>query len=96
MADNPEEYQGPFDAEPAGSFEDLDETAFRWRREPAAVYGLEFSVRCPVCRQEIEELYVVRMYRAKVNFVSSLPRSGRVMVCPRCTSVVPGDLGAVF
>ena len=96
MADEPKDYQGPFDPESPGEFEDLDETAFRWRREPAAVYGLEFPVRCPVCRQEIDELYVVRLYRAKVNFVSSLPRSGRVAVCPKCTSVLPGELGAVF
>ncbi|MFN7942876.1 MAG: hypothetical protein U0X73_14905 [Thermoanaerobaculia bacterium] len=67
-----------------------------WSSPPAAVYGLEQPARCPTCRQEIDQLYVVRMYRARVNFMSSLPRSGRILVCPRCKGVVPGELGAVI
>ena len=65
-------------------------------REPVAVYGLERSVNCPSCRRSIESLHVVRLYRAKVEFVSSLPRSGRLLVCPLCQTPIPGELGAVF
>ena len=67
-----------------------------WTREPIAVYGLEQPVRCPSCRRQIDELHVVRLYRARVEFVSSLPRSGRLLVCPHCRTPVPGELGAVF
>jgi hypothetical protein len=67
-----------------------------WQTEPAAVYGLEHPVDCPVCRQEIDRLFVVRLYRARVSFMSSLPRSGRLLVCPNCRSIVPGELGAVL
>lgn len=67
-----------------------------WRSALAAIYALEMPVVCSACRQEIHQLYVVRLYRAKVNFVSSLPRSGRVLVCPRCRTLVPGELGGVL
>ncbi len=67
-----------------------------WTNPPAAIYGLEHPVRCPVCRGEIDQLYVVRLFRAKVNFMSSLPRSGRILVCPKCRAALPGELGAVF
>ncbi len=67
-----------------------------WKSEPAAVYGLEHPVTCPVCRAEVDELFVVRLFRARVSFVSSLPRSGRVLACPKCRAVVPGELGAVL
>lgn len=67
-----------------------------WRLEPSAIYGLEQAVLCPACREEIDRLFVVRLYRARVHFVSSLPRSGRLLVCPKCRTPVPGELGAVF
>ncbi len=67
-----------------------------WRSALAAIYALELPVVCSACRQEIDQLHVVRLYRAKVNFVSSLPRSGRVLVCPKCRTLVPGELGGVL
>ena len=67
-----------------------------WRAPPAAVYGLEHPVVCPACRAELDELFVVRLFRARANFVSSLPRSGRLIVCPRCRAVLPGELGGVL
>ena len=67
-----------------------------WKHEPAAIYGLEQSVRCPVCREEIDRLLVVRLFRARAAFVSSLPRSGRVLACPSCRAIVPAELGAVL
>ena len=67
-----------------------------WKSSPAAVYGLEHPLSCPACHSEIEQLFVVRLFRARVNFMSSLPRSGRVLACPKCRSILPGELGAVL
>ena len=74
----------------------LDQAVSDWRSTLPATYGLEQPVLCCNCRQEIDKLHVVRLYRAKVNFVSSLPRSGRILVCPLCRMIVPGELGAVL
>ena len=67
-----------------------------WRSPPAAVYGLEHPVVCPACSVELDEIFVVRLFRARANFMSSLPRSGRIMVCPACRAVLPGELGGVL
>lgn len=67
-----------------------------WKSPPAGVYGLEQSLRCPACKKEIDELFIIRLVRTRVNFMSSLPRSGRVLACPKCRAVLPGELGAVF
>jgi hypothetical protein len=75
---------------------DADDTQSVWKNEPAAVYGLEHPVSCPACAAEIQELYAIRMFRARVNFMSSLPRSGRLLVCPNCRTPLPGELGAVL
>ena len=48
------------------------------------------------CKSEIDQLFVVRLVRIRVNFMSSLPRSGRVLACPKCRTILPGELGAVF
>lgn len=72
------------------------EAETNWTRDAVAVYGLEQPVRCPHCRRQVHELHVVRLYRARVDFVSSLPRSGRLLVCPACRTPIPGELGAVF
>jgi len=74
----------------------LDDTQSVWKSQPAAVYGLEHPICCPGCSTEIGELYAVRMFRARVNFMSSLPRSGRLLVCPMCRTPVPAELGAVL
>jgi len=73
-----------------------DPSVAEWQTALPAIYGLEQPVVCCNCRQEIDKLYVVRLYRAKVNFVSSLPRSGRLLVCPKCRTIVPGELGGVL
>lgn len=67
-----------------------------WADLAAAIYGAERPIRCPACREEMDHVCVVRLYRLKVNFVSSLPRSGRVMVCPHCHTPIPGELGSVL
>ena len=60
-----------------------------------AEYTLESQVMCPVCRNSITTLKVVRMLRTRVNFTSTLPRRGRVVACPRCSSILSGELGAL-
>ena len=57
-----------------------------------ASYRLETAVRCPQCGESITTLKAVRLLRTQVNFTSTLPRRGRVLVCPECSTVVPGDL----
>ena len=73
-----------------------DDTQSVWRGEPAAVYGLEHPINCPGCAAEIGELHAIRMFRARVNFMSSLPRSGRLLVCPHCRTPVPAELYELF
>jgi hypothetical protein len=58
-----------------------------------ATYALETQVRCSACTEMISEVRVVRMLRTRVNFTSTLPRRGRVLACPRCLSVISGELG---
>lgn len=57
-----------------------------------AEYSLECPVRCPSCGDTISTLKAVRLLRAHVNFTSTLPRRGRLVVCPNCLAVVPADL----
>lgn len=81
---------------PESGLPSTDDTQSVWKAEPAAVYGLEHPISCPGCGVEISELYAIRMFRARVNFMSSLPRSGRLLVCPACRTPVPAELGAVL
>ncbi len=67
-----------------------------WGEGATAEYGLERPARCAACKEEIQSVYVVRLYRVKVSFMSSLPRSGHLLVCPLCKGVVSGDLGALL
>lgn len=57
-----------------------------------AEYTLETPVRCPACGERISILKAVRLVRAQVNFTSTLPRRGRVIVCPHCLAIVPAEL----
>jgi CheY-like chemotaxis protein len=57
-----------------------------------AVYRLESPVRCPQCGETISTLKAIRLLRAEVNFTSTLPRRGRILVCPTCQSIVPAEL----
>ena len=61
-------------------------------REAEAEYTLEYSVRCPHCDMDLDTLKVVRLLRTKVNFTSTLPRRGRVLVCPECQKIVSAEL----
>ena len=59
-----------------------------------AVYRLESAVRCSQCGETILTLQAVRLLRTQVNFTSTLPRRGRALVCPCCSSIVSAELTA--
>ena len=60
-----------------------------------AEYALETPLNCHHCKQVISVLHVVRLLRTKVNFISTLPRRGHVIVCPACNGILSADLGGV-
>jgi DNA-binding response OmpR family regulator len=62
------------------------------RQTSDAVYRLESPVRCAQCKETISTLQAVRLLRTQVNFTSTLPRRGRVLVCPSCASIVSAEL----
>ena len=57
-----------------------------------AEYSLECPVKCPTCRETLTTVKAVRLLRARVNFTSTLPRRGRLIVCPHCLGVIPAEL----
>ena len=57
-----------------------------------AVYQLESPVRCSACGETMATVNAVRLIRAQGTFASLLPRRGRVIVCPHCLAVIPGEL----
>ena len=61
-------------------------------RAPEAEYTLEYPVRCPNCREELEAVNVVRLLRTRVNFTSTLPRRGHVIACPQCDTIISAEL----
>lgn len=61
-------------------------------RDIEAEYTLEHEVRCPFCEAALSGLQVVRLLRAKINFTSTLPRRGRVLICPECKKIVSAEL----
>ena len=60
-----------------------------------AEYQLESAVICPSCESEISTLQVIRMLRTRVNFTSTLPRRGRAVVCPACSTIISAELGTL-
>ena len=59
---------------------------------PEAEYTLESPVRCPACAELMISLRAIRLIRVHVNFTSTLPRRGHVIVCPYCHAVIPAEL----
>ena len=57
-----------------------------------AEYTLEYDAACPRCGESIKTLRVIRLLRTRVNFVSTLPRRGRVLACPFCRAILAGEL----
>ena len=57
-----------------------------------AEYSLEHPVRCQACGEIVTNLKAIRLLRTEVNFTSTLPRRGRVVVCPLCHTLVSAEL----
>ncbi len=60
-----------------------------------AEYLLETPLKCHCCQQMIASVLIVRLLRVRVNFVSSLPRRGHVVVCPSCHGILSAELGGM-
>ena len=60
-----------------------------------AEYACESPLSCPECRQEIQAVQVVRLLRSRVNFTSTLPRKGYVILCPACRAILSANLGGI-
>ena len=73
---------------------DAEELLGKW--QDVAVYTLELPVRCPHCREPIRTIRVVRMIRTQVAFTSTLPRNGRVFVCPQCERLLSVELSGLL
>ncbi|HEV8375206.1 MAG TPA: hypothetical protein VGR38_03100 [Candidatus Polarisedimenticolia bacterium] len=58
-----------------------------------AEYALESPLTCPKCDKVVSSLLVLRLLRSKVNFTSTLPRRGHVIVCPECRGILSAELG---
>lgn len=64
--------------------------------QSSAVYTLELPVRCPHCRDALRTLRVLRLTRTQVSFTSTLPRAGRVFVCPSCEKILSVELSGML
>src|SRR5215467_9229185 len=60
-----------------------------------SVYSLELPARCPHCREMIRSVRVLRLKRSQVTFTSTLPRGGRIIVCPECERILSAELAAL-
>ncbi len=72
--------------------EDRPEDTVAPLREVEAEYQLEYPVKCPYCGEDLHTVRVVRLLRTKVNFISMLPRRGRVISCPICLKILSAEL----
>ena len=61
-------------------------------RDSDAEYTMEYPAVCPVCGRTITTVKVVRLLRTRVNFTSTLPRHGRVVICPACRTILSAAL----
>jgi len=64
--------------------------------QSSATYNLETAVRCPHCDEAIRTIRIVGMSRSQVAFTSTLPRKGRVAVCPECDRILPVELSGIL
>jgi DNA-directed RNA polymerase subunit RPC12/RpoP len=64
--------------------------------QSAATYTLELPVRCPHCDEKLRTIRVVGLVRSQVSFTSTLPRKGRVAVCPECDRILPVELSGMM
>ena len=71
-----------------------DATLEAW--QSPATYTLETAVRCPHCEESIRTIRIVGLSRSQVAFTSTLPRKGRVAVCPECDAILPVELSGLL
>jgi hypothetical protein len=64
-------------------------------RDSEAEYELEYPAVCSACGRTIVTIKVVRLMRTWVNFTSTLPRRGSVVICPHCRTIVSAALTLV-
>ena len=60
-----------------------------------AVYTLELPARCPYCLVQIRTVRVLKLKRTQVAFTSTVPRGGRVIICPECSRILSAELAAL-
>lgn len=60
-----------------------------------AEYTLESPLACPHCKGEIGSVLVVRLLRNRINFTSTLPRRGHVILCGSCRTMLSANLGGI-
>jgi hypothetical protein len=60
------------------------------------IYALEQPLVCPLCREWIRSIRVVRLSRTQVPFTSTLPRSGRALACSACDGVLSLELVGIL
>jgi len=64
--------------------------------QSSATYNLEMAVRCPHCDEAIRTIRIVGLRRSQVAFTSTLPRKGRIAVCPECDRILPVELSGIL
>jgi hypothetical protein len=63
--------------------------------EGGAVYTMELPARCPHCLVPIRTIRALRLKRTQVAFTSTVPRGGRVLVCPECNRILSAELSTL-
>ena len=58
-------------------------------------YTLDTPVCCPHCHERINSIRIVGLTRSQVSFTSTLPRKGRVIVCPECETILTAELSGL-
>ena len=58
-------------------------------------YTLDSAVCCPHCQERITSVRIVGLTRSQVAFTSTLPRKGRVIVCPECERILTAELSGL-
>jgi hypothetical protein len=64
--------------------------------DSAALYTVESPLRCPQCQMAIRTFRALRVLRTHVNFMSTLPRKGYVLVCPECAGLLSAELSGLL
>ena len=63
--------------------------------QSTSAYTLDSAVCCPHCQVRITSVRIVGLTRSQVTFTSTLPRKGRVIVCPECERILTAELSGL-